>query len=465
MANDTSEHDVYVGCHGDLAGFGGAMIAGRELAAECVKAGMSVMLLGLGDSSVATRGDGIDLLNVSVKPTPLLWRVHAWRIPALLARELRKLPAPRDAFVSFSPLWTYAAKLTWRRTPVIHRYCGLPSNCAALSPEQQEKRSFWARVAAMGSRWCERKAFLHADRILVSSREHVEEIAAFLPKVRDRNRICPDGLTLASSPTTPPDITRKQLGLREKDFLILACGSFDWNKSFEHAVRELAACDRRAHLVLIGDGPRRSVLMDSVRAAGVTDRTHILGRVDNLADWYVAADCVVSTSIYDAFPNVIKEAMYFGCPVIVPAHDPPRVYAGVSSVVSDACAGQLYNRLETGALASRINELIADSALSRELGRTAADAANRLFDWKATLREIRSVSTPTRICPTPSAAVAAEPSTNKTRTAPRGRIVQCDTRDRAKSATTSPSPDANAADNPNARVTIAACDNARERRL
>ena|GEM_PF-1294607 len=457
---------VYIGCHGDLAGFGGAVVAGRELAAECVQSGLSVKLLGLGESDVAERGPGerIDLQNVAIKPEPVLWRVHAWRIPVLLARELRLMPAPRDAFVSFSPLWTYAAKLAWLRTPTIHRYCGLPSNCAALSPERIEKRSFWARVTASGTRWTERKAFLLAERILVSSQEHVEELAAFVPKALDRIHICPDGLTLASSPTTPRRNTRERLGLRDDDFLILACGSFDWNKSFELAVRELSACDERAQLVLIGDGPRRSALVDAAHKAGVTDRTHVLGRVDSLADLYVASDCVVSTSIYDAFPNVIKEAMHFGRPVLVPAHDPPRVYAGISGIIAGEDAGLLYDRLESGALARRVNQLIADRALSRDLGRRASDAANRLFDWKSTIKEIHSVSGPRRTCPTPKADAAGEPSTSKIRTARLVDNAPYGTHDRAKSAETSPSLDANADDNPDALATTAACDNAPERR-
>ena len=115
LPSDAQAHDVYIGCHGDLNGYGGAMIAGRGLAATCEQAGLRVLLLGIGDRQPSARTTPADRAqrNISVRPSKLLWRVHNWRIPKRLEKELARLPRPRLGLVSFSAFWTVAAKRAW----------------------------------------------------------------------------------------------------------------------------------------------------------------------------------------------------------------------------------------------------------------------------------------------------------------------------------------------------------------
>ena len=99
--------EVYIGCHGDLAGCGGAVTAGRGLAAACERAGVRALLLGMGEHRVdlPDTPEGSQQQNVVVTPRPVVWRVHNWCIPRILAAHLRRLVRPRAVFVSFSPFW------------------------------------------------------------------------------------------------------------------------------------------------------------------------------------------------------------------------------------------------------------------------------------------------------------------------------------------------------------------------
>lgn len=71
-------------------------------------------------------------------------------------------------------------------------------------------------------------------------------------------------------------------------------------------------------LFLIGDGPKRGMLIERVRRAGLSEQVHFVGPIahHNLAAWYQAADRVVLTSRSEGVPNVLLEARACGTPFI-----------------------------------------------------------------------------------------------------------------------------------------------------
>jgi glycosyltransferase involved in cell wall biosynthesis len=182
---------------------------------------------------------------------------------------------------------------------------------------------------------------------------------------------------------------RRRLRLAATDFLVAAIGSCDPNKAFDHAIRELARTDPRSKLLIVGDGSERDGLQRLARDLGVADRIQLVGWRSDMAGVYAAADCVISTSFYDTFPNVIREALACGRPVIVPRHAPPRVYAGISGLLHREGAGLSYDRLRPGALAEQLNRLIGDPRAANEFGRSGYRAAQRLFGWQPTVQRIR----------------------------------------------------------------------------
>ncbi len=394
MNIDAQAHDVYVGCHGDLTGYGGAMIAGRGLAAACEKAGLCAMLLGVGDRQPQTNTtpEGGSRRNIRVSPSKLLWRVHNWRIPRLLEKELSRMPRPRVGLVSFSAFWTVAAKRAWPDLPVIARYCGLLSNCAPLTRPRDQTFGFWYKIRSASTRSAERAAMKLADLVLVPAREHADEIAALVPSIVGKWLESPDGCEQIDFDDDARSRTRAALGVSPNDFLVLSCGSLDRNKAVDHAVRELKSADPRIRLALIGDGPDREKVEALTRRLDLAERVYFLGRVPKLSDYYAAADCVISTSFYDTFPNVIKEAMWCGKPVVVPRHDPPRIYAGISGLVRRRECGLSYDRLAAGALAARLNELCADRMTATELGNRARAVARALFRWDDTVEHLRRLA-------------------------------------------------------------------------
>ena len=397
-----ADYDVCIGCHGDLTGSGGAAVAGRGLAAACVSAGLRVLLLGISESArprsndylntLPDTSDGTPQRNVIVTPRRVLWRMHNACIPGMLARQLKRTERPRLAFVSFSPFWTVAAKRVWPRVPVLAHFCGVLSNCVTFARDPEIRPGLWQRLADWATRRVERRAFAVADRILVPTREHAAEVAAFVPGARER--IVENREGCGRPPVSPAarQQTRARLQLDESRFVAAVLGSCDRNKAVDLAVREMPQMHTHVHLVVVGDGPERPRLERLATAQGVADRVHLVGFQQDVGTWLSAADCVVSTSQYDTFPNAIREAMRCGRPVVVPAHDPPHVYAGISGLLGREQAGLLYDRQRVGALAACVNQLASDAGAAQLLAERGRQVAERMFLWDDTLRQLLALA-------------------------------------------------------------------------
>ncbi len=84
---------------------------------------------------------------------------------------------------------------------------------------------------------------------------------------------------------------------------------------------DLARCAQKknAVLVVVGDGPDRRWLEQTLAAKGLADAVRVVGDVPNrsLAPYYGAADVFVMPSREEGFPHVVLEAMAYGVPLIV----------------------------------------------------------------------------------------------------------------------------------------------------
>lgn len=75
---------------------------------------------------------------------------------------------------------------------------------------------------------------------------------------------------------------------------------------------------------MIGDGPLRASLQQTVRDELLDSSIEFIGHVAQPAPWIAAADAVCITSHFEGFPNVMLEAMAIGVPVIARSIDVVR---------------------------------------------------------------------------------------------------------------------------------------------
>jgi len=130
----------------------------------------------------------------------------------------------------------------------------------------------------------------------------------------------------------------------EGERIIMHVSNFRAVKRVPIAVEAFARIAERvpARLVLVGDGPDRSVAEDRARSLGVSDRVVSLGKHDAVHELLACADLFLLPSSNESFGLAALEAMACGVPVVcaaaggLPEVVPPE--AGALVPVDDAIA-------------------------------------------------------------------------------------------------------------------------------
>ncbi len=132
------------------------------------------------------------------------------------------------------------------------------------------------------------------------------------------------------------------------------------------------------HALLIGNGPLRPQVEEQVRTAGIADRVHFLGDLDERGKIRGLAmmDVLVLPSVdtTETFGVVQIEAQLMGLPVVA-----SRLPTGVTDVTIDNETGLLVTPRDPDALATAISRLLDDRDLARRLGRAGYEHAHRRF--------------------------------------------------------------------------------------
>jgi len=111
---------------------------------------------------------------------------------------------------------------------------------------------------------------------------------------------------------------REIWGIPQSGTLLVAVGALTSRKRPTLMVRQLAAIltsgDMR--LVLAGDGPHAEATGRAARQAGVADRVHLLGHVDDVVSLLAAADVLVHASAVEGVSQSVIQAVAAGRPVV-----------------------------------------------------------------------------------------------------------------------------------------------------
>jgi glycosyltransferase involved in cell wall biosynthesis len=206
-----------------------------------------------------------------------------------------------------------------------------------------EKRStIWTvRACAWLSDWL-------PSRIVCCS-EKARQVHIALGYAPDEMIVIPNGFDLTAFKPDPAarQSVRRELAIPENAPLIGLIGRFNAQKdhyTFVRAAARLCADLPDVHFLLCGDGimSENAELFDWIRAAGIGDCCHLLGRREDMPRLTAALDIATTTSAYgEGFPNVVGEAMACAVPcVVTDVGDSALIVDGTGKVVPprDPCA-------------------------------------------------------------------------------------------------------------------------------
>lgn len=156
---------------------------------------------------------------------------------------------------------------------------------------------------------------------------------------------------------------------------LMAVGRLSQVKGYDKLLEAFAGVAARHanwELVIVGEGPQRSVLQAQLDRLGLAGRVILAGEAGNLVDWYQRADLFVLTSRHEGFPNVVLEAMAQGLACV--SFD---CEAGPRNIIRTGIDGLLVQDQDSAALATALDQLMSDSELRARYAARATEVRER----------------------------------------------------------------------------------------
>lgn len=162
---------------------------------------------------------------------------------------------------------------------------------------------------------------------------------------------------------------RQRLGIADDEVMVLNVGKLILDKGqgymIEAFAQALTKCNQKATLVIAGDGAERANLEAQIKSMGSSVRLLGFIGVDELPQYYVAADLYAHPSGYDPHPLAVSEAIYCGLPLI--ASD--RIGStGPTDDLQIGKNGWVFPYADVPAMAGLLLQLIDDADLRRHAG-------------------------------------------------------------------------------------------------
>ena len=223
-----------------------------------------------------------------------------------------------------------------------------------------------------------------------------EHYAAAVPGVAERLHVTYHGLNLARFPYRPHGRPPAR---------VIAVGRLEEDKGFGYllqAARLLRDRGLAIEVEIVGDGSQLGALRALAARLGMTHRVRFRGWLEFDEVRLAMSEATVlvhpSAGLGDGLPNVLREAMALGTPVIA-----SRV-AGIPEALDDGRCGLLVPPADVPALADAIGRLLRDAGLRETFARLGRQRTEEKFDmWPNGarladhLRAVRRTAPATRV--------------------------------------------------------------------
>jgi len=186
---------------------------------------------------------------------------------------------------------------------------------------------------------------------------------------------------------------RRRLGLPADALVVAWTGRVLKGKGLETlltAFERVAAAEPRAHLLLVGSGSGQALSIEDelrrrVEASGLRTCVTFAGRVDAVEDWLRASDVFAFPSLVEALGISLIEAAACGLPCV------GSRTGGIVDVIEEGRTGRLVPPGDSEALASALEDLLADPAARNAMGEAGHRFCRRRFDVEDSLERYRSL--------------------------------------------------------------------------
>jgi glycosyltransferase involved in cell wall biosynthesis len=160
--------------------------------------------------------------------------------------------------------------------------------------------------------------------------------------------------------------------------LIVYAGQIIRGKGVDVLLQSLARLTVPFECIILGDGSHRAYCEKLSRKLHLDDRVRFMGFVpqDELKNFYRECTAVAISSVWpEPFATIGMEAMRYGIPVV--AFDS----GGIKDWLVDGCNGFLVPWMDRDKYAARLQQLLLDKNLAREMGQRGHRMVDEQYDF------------------------------------------------------------------------------------
>ena len=246
----------------------------------------------------------------------------------------------------------------------------LPMLLEVNAPLLEERQKYGGVSLVALARWSQNYVWKRADYLLPVT----EVLAGYLRRAGIPNSkivVIPNGVNLARfGRTIDRNEAKRRLGLEGRVVLGFTGFVREWH-GLERVIDLIASMSSAipVHLLVVGDGPARSVLEAHARNRGVQRSMTITGVIprDEVVRFIAAFDVALQPAVVPyASPLKLFEYLVLGCAIVAPAMDNLR------EILVDDQNALLFEPDSPDSFSQALTRVCSDTALRERIGRGAA---------------------------------------------------------------------------------------------
>ncbi len=235
----------------------------------------------------------------------------------------------------------------------------------------------------------EKQTAQDASLIVTISKYSLSKIQSFYGIDTGKVRIVPNGVDLEKFKPGDAKTARELFGLGAEP-CVLFVGSLILRKGLPfliEAAKQVVKEQINTKFLIVGEGPLKAKLKDSIKALGLVDNFVFLGNLTEklLAGVYQSADVFVLPSIQEGQGIVLLEAQACGIPVI------GFGTGGVCETIRDGKTGFLVKSGNCEELAAYLLKVLSDKSLREKMGAEGRRFVCENFSWDLCANRMLSV--------------------------------------------------------------------------
>ena len=178
----------------------------------------------------------------------------------------------------------------------------------------------------------------------------------------------------------------------ERKNIILAVGRLDYQKGFDRLIKIYSRLRTDWPLIIVGEGNERKNLINLIKELNLENKVFLVGRKQNIEEYYSKAKIFTLSSRMEGFPNVLAEAMAYGCACI--SFD---CLTGPSDIIKNNQNGFLIEDNNENEYLEKLQILIDNQEIREKFSKNGKNIISKLDikkianEWMNFIKEIRCV--------------------------------------------------------------------------